>query len=75
MLLFGGESLSTFKFDLREVDNAAKTAVVKTSKSKLNFNYNRKVGVTSDFVIKTHNNWVYWIDASEKYLHVYSIRD
>lgn len=63
MLIFGGESLKTFQFDTREVQQINKQASVRTCQSKMGSK--AKFGYSSDYIARTFGQFIYSIDAAE----------
>ena len=63
MHIFGGESLKTFQFDTREVQQINKQASVRTCQSKMGSK--AKFGYSSDFIARTFGQFIYSIDAAE----------
>ena len=73
MLIFGGDTYSTFTFDTRDVAQIGGVANIKTS--KIQMSARARFGVQSDYVARTFGSWIYLIDAKDKNLHVFSIQN
>ena len=73
MVIFGGEKTTTFKFDTRDVQGTQKIANVKTAREELQTV--GRFGKGSDYVARTFKNFIYAIDAGQKTLQVYQIKE
>ena len=71
MLIFGGDSKTTFQFDTREVQG--RQAVVKTCRNAMSTR--ARFGLNSDWVARTFGNFIYCIDANDMNLHVFAMKD
>ena len=73
MVIFGGDTTKAFVHDTREVQNSTKIATVATTRGSLSSR--SRFCNKSDFVARQYKNFVYAIDSSEKFLHVYQVKE
>ena len=69
LILFGGETTKSFKFDPREVNASTKQAMVNPTQGQLS--KRARFAFKSDFVGRFFREVAYMIDANEMQLHVY----
>lgn len=71
MMIFGGDTCSTFIFNTGNVDQKTGRATVTTSSGVLD--HKGRFGFRSDFVGKTINTVYYVVDASEQVIHLHEV--
>ena len=71
MMIFGGDTMQTFIFNINNVDKQTGKATISTSAGQLD--HKGRFGYRSDFVGKTINTIYYAVDAFEQVIHMHEV--